>query len=64
MFRSETCLKLLEASSLGRPISALKTHPSHEVAEIAKEITKAWNTLTTRALEKTSEARKRSAMAN
>jgi len=57
--KSETCLKLLEVSSLGRPISALRRHPSPEVAQIASEITKAWNDLTTRALEKASEARKR-----
>jgi len=59
--KSETCLKLLEVSSLGRPISALRRHPNPEVAQIASEITKTWNDLTTRALEKASEARKRNA---
>ena len=62
VFRKESCLKLLELSSLGQPISALRRHPNKEVANVAAEITQKWNDWTSRALKKATAALKSNAV--
>ena len=61
VFRRKSCLKLLELSSLGQPISALRRHPNKEVANVATEITQKWNDWTSRALKKATAAQDKAA---
>lgn len=41
--KHERCLKLLEETSIGRPISRLTNHPDKGVANLASEISVKWN---------------------
>jgi len=55
--KHDTCLKLLEETSIGRPISLLTNHPDKEVANLASEISVKWNEWTNQALAKATAAR-------
>eukprot|EP00210_Caulerpa_lentillifera_P009495 g9055.t1 len=55
--KHETCLKLLEETSIGRPISRLTNHPDKQVAGLASKITLKWNEWINQALAKTTAAR-------